>query len=145
MSSLPSEIIAVVDDEQIVLRAIERLLRSADLTARTFTSGAGFLAALPELNPACVVLDLHMPDVSGFAILESLRRTVPVVVITGHDSPEAQQRALAGGAVAYFRKPVGEQVLLGAIRAAISATSPAKECSEFSTQNPTQLSTTLKP
>jgi len=139
MSSVPAEIIAVVDDEEIVLRAIDRLLRSADLTARTFNSGIEFLAALPDLNPACVVLDLHMPEVSGFTVLESLRRTVPVVVITGHDSPEAQQRALASGAVAYFRKPVGEQVLLGAIRAAISAAGPANERPEFSALNPTQL------
>lgn len=121
MSGLPAEIIAIVDDEEIVLRAMERLLRSAGLTARTFASGADFLKAVPDLDPACVVLDLHMPDVSGFAVLESLRRTRPVVVITGHDSPEAHQRAIAGGAVAYLRKPVGERVLLDAIQAAISS------------------------
>jgi FixJ family two-component response regulator len=121
----------------MVLRAIERLFRSAGLTARTFASGANFLKALPDLDPACVVLDLHMPDVSGFAVLESLRRAVPVVAITGHDSPEAQQRAIVGGAVAYLRKPVGDAVLLGAVRAALaSTTGPAGARSESPPLNP---------
>jgi len=123
MSAGSSGIVAIVDDEETVRKAIERLLRSAGLTARTFASGAEFLAAVPKFQPSCVVLDLHMPGVSGFAVMESLPRSFPIVVITGHDSPEAQERAMAGGAAAYLRKPVTEKALLEAIDAAVAHSS----------------------
>jgi FixJ family two-component response regulator len=112
--------IAIVDDEESVRKAIERLLRSVGLHARVFASGAEFLAAAEEFHPSCVVLDLHMPGMSGFGVMESLRRRFPVVVITGHDSPEAHSRAMAGGAVAYLRKPVGDKELLEAINASVA-------------------------
>ncbi|MDO9596092.1 MAG: response regulator [Azoarcus sp.] len=116
--------IAVVDDEDSVRKALERLLRSAGMEVETFASGADFLAAGPGLTLDCVVLDLHMPRVSGFEVqrqLAALTHKVSVVVITGHDTPESRARALAGGAFAYLLKPVDEQVLLDAIAAAISS------------------------
>jgi FixJ family two-component response regulator len=115
-------LIAVVDDDLRVRRAVERLLRSAGMETRVFASGGEFLAALPDFKPACVVLDLHMPGQSGFSVLADLQRHVPVVVITGHDSPEAQEQALAGGATAYLCKPVDRGTLLAAIYAAQQAT-----------------------
>ena len=78
-----------------------------------------------EHQPDCVVLDLHMPQVNGFAVQARLAETgsrVPVVVITGHDSSESRERALAGGAAAYLRKPVDDQALLEAIQQAVNPT-----------------------
>jgi len=116
--------IAVVDDEASVRMALQRLLRSAGLTVKAFASGATVLEFVRTERPDCIVLDLHMPGVNGFEVQDSLSRAglrIPVVVITGHDAPEARARALAGGASAYLLKPVDDNMLLAAIDAAIAA------------------------
>ena len=118
-------LIAVVDDEEAIRIALRRLLRSASMNAETFSSGAEFLESMKEHQPDCVVLDLHMPQVNGFAVQARLAEAgnrVPVVVITGHDSAESRERALAGGAAAYLRKPVDDQALLEAIDQAVNPT-----------------------
>jgi FixJ family two-component response regulator len=120
-------LIVIVDDEESVRRALRRLMLSAGFRAQSFASGAEFLASLQTTHPACVVLDLHMPTMSGFDVQQKLhdeRKDIPVVVITGHDSPESQQRAMTAGASAYLRKPVDDQALLQAISTAISAKIP---------------------
>jgi FixJ family two-component response regulator len=121
-------VIAIVDDEESVRKALERLLRSAEMEARVFASGTEFLTAIAGFTPDCVVLDLHMPGVSGFDVMAGLERRLPIVVITGHDSPEAEARALGGGAAAYLRKPVGDRTLIGAISEAIEhSTAPTSD------------------
>jgi FixJ family two-component response regulator len=85
-----------------------------------FASGADFLAAVAGFSPDCVVLDLHMPGVSGFEVMAGLQRRLPVVVITGHDSSEAEARALGDGAAAYLCKPVNDRALIEAISTAIA-------------------------
>jgi FixJ family two-component response regulator len=123
-------LIAVVDDEEPVRLALERLLRSADFNVATFPSGAEFIETLKIHRPDCVVLDLHMPFVNGFHVLACLKGAglgLPVVVITGHDTTETRERALAGGASAYLRKPVDDQTLLDAIKSGIHVKSPKSE------------------
>jgi FixJ family two-component response regulator len=112
--------IAVVDDDEAVRKGIARLLRSAGLSARVFASVPEFLGSLPDYLPSCVVLDLHMPGLSGFSLMETLQRRFPIVVITGHDSPEAQTRAMTEGAATYLTKPVGDNDLLEAISSAVT-------------------------
>jgi len=115
--------IAVVDDEEAVRKALQRLLRSVGMAVETFPSGAEFLDAMRTREPDCVVLDLHMPGVNGFDVQARLAESgkrVPVVVITGHDTVETQARVMIGGAAAYLLKPIDEQVLLDAIAAAIA-------------------------
>ena len=120
--------VAVVDDEPAVCKAFERLLRASKFEVVTFCSGADFLTSLSLRAPACVVLDLHMPGLNGFDVQAHLAadpgNKVGVVIVTAHDSPTSQQRAMAAGAAAYLRKPVETQPLLDAVRAAISGTSP---------------------
>jgi len=116
-------LIAIVDDEEPIRKALKRLLRSAGLEVETFPSGVEFLESLRIRRPDCVVLDLHMPVVNGFEVQARLSESdspVPVVIITGHDSDETRDRALAGQPVAYLRKPVNDQVLLDAIELALS-------------------------
>lgn len=118
-------LIAVTDDEDSVRKALARLLRSANMDVITFASGSDFLAAVGNIHVDCVVLDLHMPRVSGFEVqlqLARLGNRAGVVIITGHDSPESRARALAGGAAAYLLKPIDEQVLLDAIALALAQT-----------------------
>ena len=114
--------VAIVDDDEAVRRALSRLVRSLGFEAEAFASGEEFLATLATRCPDCVVLDLHMPRVSGFDVqarLAEAGRRVPVIAITGYDSPEAQDRAIKGGASAYLRKPVDGQMLMDAIHAAV--------------------------
>ena len=113
----------MVDDEGPVRKALQRLLRSAGMNVETFPSGGEFLDAVQMYQPDCVVLDLHMPGVNGFEVQSRLaqsKKLLPIVVITGHDTPEARARALDGGASAYLLKPVDERTLLDAISAAIA-------------------------
>jgi FixJ family two-component response regulator len=113
-----------VDDEESVRRALARLLRSARLDAETFPSGDEFLETVLEHPPDCVVLDLHMPKLDGFQVqswLAKARLRIPVIVITGHDTPESHDRAMKGGAVAYLQKPLDGDALLAAITAAVGS------------------------
>ena len=115
-------LIAIVDDEEPVRKALTRLLRSAGLDVETFPSGVEFLESLSTRRPDCVVLDLHMPQVDGFAVQARLAEAgnrLPVVIITGHDSDETRDRAMAAHPTAYLRKPVDDQTLLDAIELAI--------------------------
>jgi FixJ family two-component response regulator len=112
--------VAVVDDEEPVRRALERLFRSAGLETETFASGAALLEDLSRREPDCVVLDLHMPGMSGFEVQRLLgerARRIPVVVLTGQDSRESFERATFAGASACLRKPVDGQMLLAAVLA----------------------------
>jgi FixJ family two-component response regulator len=116
--------VAVVDDEEPVRKALMRLMRSAGLSVETFGSGPEFLQSLDRRLPDCVVLDLHMPDMNGFTVQAQLARNcaaLPVIIVTGHDLPNAPERAMAGGASAFLRKPVHDQTLLGAISAATAS------------------------
>ena len=119
----PRPLIAIVDDEEPVRRALARLLRSAGLDVESFPSGVEFLESILTRRPDCVVLDLHMPLMNGFEVQARLAESsapVPVVIITGHDSTETRTRALAGRPLAYLRKPVNDQTLLDAIELALS-------------------------
>ena len=116
-------LVAVVDDEEPVRRALERLFRSAGLETETFASGGAMLEDLGRREPDCVVLDLHMPGMSGFELQDVLARRarqIPVIVLTGQDSPESFARATSGGASAYLRKPVDGDALLAAVLASCS-------------------------
>ena len=115
-------LIAIVDDEEPIRKALSRLLRSAGMDVETFPSGVEFLESLATRRPNCVVLDLHMPVVNGFDVQARLAEsgvTVPVVIITGHDFDETRDRALSRFPMAYLRKPVNDQALLDAIELAL--------------------------
>ena len=115
-------LIAIVDDEESVRKALSRLLRAAGFGVETYASGADFLRAVEQRPPHCVVLDLRMPHVSGFDVLRALRQAelpVPAVIITGDDSADSRAQALAEGARAYLRKPVDDAMLLDAIHTAL--------------------------
>src|SRR6188508_1530733 len=82
--------IAVVDDEEGVLKSLNRLLRSAGMDVATFATGALFLTSLSTQHYDCLVLDLHMPELNGFDVqarLAAMESVPPVIIITGHDTP----------------------------------------------------------
>ena len=114
--------IDVVDDEESVRKALGRLLTAAGFDVRTFASGEEFLRSTRERRPDCIVLDVRMPHVDGFAVLDAMMQAAlppPVLMITGDDSADYRSRALSRGASAFLRKPVDDVVLLEAIGRAL--------------------------
>jgi FixJ family two-component response regulator len=118
-------LIAIVDDDESVCRALERLVRSLGMTAETYTGGADFmdqLESLPGFQPDCVILDVQMPGMNGIEVQSRMRHAhkgVPVVFITAHDDRSAQERALAGGAVAFLRKPCNDALIIRTLETAL--------------------------
>jgi FixJ family two-component response regulator len=114
-------VIAIVDDDPRVLKALARLASTRCFSARTFPSGPQFLASLLKELPDCVILDLQMPEMTGLEIQQNLRRAgieIPVIIITAHDETGMRERCKAAGAVAYLSKPVRATSLFAAIDAA---------------------------
>ena len=111
--------IAVVDDDPDVRISLERLLCAAGFATQTFSTGEAFLESIESREPDCVVLDAHLPGMSGFEVQSRLAPRIPVVVVTGHYTAEGRLRASRSGARSYLCKPLDEEVLLGAIQAAI--------------------------
>lgn len=121
--------VAIVDDEEPIRKALKRLLRASGLEAEGYASGAAFLENSAQRRPDCVVLDLHMPGMSGLQLLRQIKSSgerLSIVVITAHDEPETREQCLAAGAKAYLRKPLDERMLLNAISAALATTAPTR-------------------
>ena len=114
----------MVDDEAPIRKALERLLRVAGIEVEVFATGEAYLASFDDHRPDCVLLDAQLPGMSGFDVQDRMRASgarIPVVMITGNDSPGAEGHALANGAHAYLRKPVDAAVIIDAIRGAIES------------------------
>ena len=122
-------LIAIVDDDESVGRALRRLLKSAGYDVATYTSGDDFLCALDRMPPSCVLLDLHMPIADGFWVqkrLAELHSEAPVIILTGHDTAAARDATMQGGAAAFFTKPVDGQKLIDAIDRVLTERDAAK-------------------
>ena len=113
----PAPIIAIVDDDASVRRALQRLVESAGYTAEAFESATAFLEWLPRGQAACLVLDVHMDGMSGFDLQRRL--AVPVIFITAHDDAPTLARIKRARTAGHLRKPIDAQAVLNAIRAAI--------------------------
>lgn len=119
--------VAIVDDDSSVRNALRRLLTTSDIVADAFASGQEFLAALPETEPDCVVVDLKMPEIGGLDLLRTLAERpakLPVIIMTAFDTPKSRADSEMLGAVAYLRKPFEEGALLSAIDTAIKVSHP---------------------
>ena len=107
-------------------RALRRLLRANGCEAVSFADGESFLAAHAEYPFDCLLLDLHMPGLNGFAVLRALAGLAlrpAVIVLTGHDDPGNEERVSALGATAYLLKPVDESPLMAAIGRSLGGSS----------------------
>jgi two-component system, LuxR family, response regulator FixJ len=91
------------------------MLSAAEIRSHPFASGLDFLEALPDLEPGCILLDLRMPQMDGFAVMDALaERKIdwPIIVMTGHGEVPVAVRAMKLGAVDFVEKPFSEQTLL---------------------------------
>jgi FixJ family two-component response regulator len=115
-------VIAVIDDDASVRRALQRLLQSAGFTVETFAAAREFLETDSWARTACLVLDVHLPGMSGFQLREHLAASgaaIPIVFITAYDDVSTRERVNRAGAVGYLRKPFDQDTLIEAIRRAI--------------------------
>jgi FixJ family two-component response regulator len=113
--------IAVVDDDPGVLKALSRLLRSRAFNVRTFGSGEGFLASLPNGLPKCLIIDLQMPAMSGLVLKQRLAGDglhIPMIMITAQHDVTLSEHEMAG-LVAFLRKPLQDSSLFAAIDKAV--------------------------
>ncbi|MFL5574478.1 MAG: response regulator transcription factor [Gemmatimonadaceae bacterium] len=119
----PSEpIVYVVDDDLSVRQALSSLIRSIGLRAETFASAREFLRYERPDAPACLVLDVLLPDTSGLDVpreLDAMDVPIPVIFITGHGTIPMSVRAVKAGAVEFLTKPFREEDLIAAIRQAL--------------------------
>ena len=115
--------IYIVDDDESVRRAMKRLIRSAGMEVHTFTSAQEFLDFECINQNACMIVDIKLQGMSGLELQSELRAKgydLPVIFITGFDSPETRQEAKKAGAAGYFRKPIDDHALLDSIKWALT-------------------------
>jgi FixJ family two-component response regulator len=115
-------VVYVVDDDTSVREALDSLIRSVGLAARTFPSAQDFLAVALQNEPGCLVLDVRMPGLSGLDLQRELADAqvpLPIIFLTGHGDIPMTVRAMKAGAVEFLTKPVRDQDLLDAIQQAI--------------------------
>jgi FixJ family two-component response regulator len=116
------EIVFVVDDDASVCEALSSLVRSAGLRVQTFGSAQEFLRRRRSGVPACLVLDVGLPDLSGLELQSELARLgeqIPIVFITGHGDVPMSVKAIKAGAVEFLLKPFRDEDLLDAIDQAL--------------------------
>jgi FixJ family two-component response regulator len=124
-----SMFIVIIDDEESVRTGLRRLCVSLGLRASVYASGSEFLDSLAAGAdpPHCLLLDAHMPHMSGLEVQRHLvdaGLNVPTIVYTADDAPEAEARFVAAGVSAYLRKPIAGDELLTAIEGVMKRTPP---------------------
>jgi FixJ family two-component response regulator len=108
----------IVDDDESVRRALWRLLNSVGVESRTYGSARSYLDSADWESADCLLLDLHLPEMSGIELVEHLRGVAPnlhVICMTGRDEPEVGQRLAAAGISGCLRKPFDQAELFAAL------------------------------
>jgi len=114
----------VVDDDEAVRDSLRILLESYGMNVRDYACAPDFLAANAQIIEGCLLLDLHMPGMTGLELLELLRKRgyhLPVVMITGRSDSVLREKALRAGAVTLLDKPVDDDLLLDSLNGALAA------------------------
>ena len=122
MDAQNSHTVYVVDDDEAVRDAMSMLLNAAGITARSFSGGQEFLESYSVGDVGCLVLDMRMPGMSGFEVLDRLQEMqapIPVIFVTGHGDIPMAVEAMRRGAVNFIRKPFGDEELLACVDEAL--------------------------
>jgi FixJ family two-component response regulator len=116
--------VAIVDDDGSVRSAFARLVLAAGFNPVAYSSAEGFLADPRRAQTDCLVLDVRLGGMSGLDLQERLTAggvAPPIIFVTAHEEPDAQERARRAGCVAFFHKPVPGRALLEAVRQAVDS------------------------
>ena len=119
------DLVTVVDDDAAMRESTCWLIRSFGFETEAFASAQEFLASAERNRTACLILDVRMPVMSGVELQQKLMREnakIPIIFITAYANNDEEREAKAGGAVAFLRKPIKDEVLLSAIRTALDQT-----------------------
>ena len=123
-------VVYIVDDEEAVRRSIARLVRSVGLRAETFPSAQAFLAQKLGDGPACLVLDVRLPDQSGLDVQAAMgpsQHAIPIIFITGRGNVPMSVRAMKEGALDFLEKPFESEALLECIQRALAKSREGRE------------------
>ena len=122
MTSNVTDMVFVIDDDESIREALKSLIRSVGLSVETFASAHEFLQSSRPDVPACLILDVRMPGLSGLDLQRELAAAnihIPIIFITGHGDIPMSVRAMKAGAVEFLTKPFRDQDLLDAIQQAL--------------------------
>ena len=114
--------ISIIDDDEQYREAIADLMQAMGFTIETFPSAVDFLASPNVRRTSCLIVDVHMPRMTGTELHSRLVGSgydIPTILITAYPDDSARARALGQGVVGYLTKPIDEEVLLGSVKSAL--------------------------
>ena len=117
-----TNLVAIVDDDDLMRSALQGLLKAVGLPARAFASAEEFLMSGQQHETACLIADIRMPGISGLELQAKLNAEhcrIPTIFITAHGDEKMRMQALRAGAVEFMAKPFDDEVLLESVRAAL--------------------------
>jgi FixJ family two-component response regulator len=120
----------MVDDDRSFRESMRRLMRSLGFTVEVFPSAAEFLASPRLTQTACLITDVHMPEMTGIELYRHLLntgRSIPTILVTAYPDEAVGTRALSDGVVGYLRKPIDEGQLMSCLRSVLERGSPSKQ------------------
>lgn len=120
--------ICIIEDDDSVRRALQRLLRSVGYCVEAYATAEAFLNCLAQTQPSCLILDVHLPGLSGLELQRCLRaqgRILPALVITAYTEENVREEAFQAGAIAFLPKPFEESSLLQAVWGVVKGESQA--------------------
>ena len=118
-----SNVIAIIDDDESMQDSLHDLMEAAGLVARCFGSAEEFLESDLRTQAACLIVDIHMPKMSGLQLQAKLKEeecNIPIIFITAHGDARMRIRAMREGAVEFLAKPFDHHLLLKRVRAALA-------------------------
>jgi FixJ family two-component response regulator len=117
-----ANMVAIVDDDDLMRTALQGLLKSAGLVAQAFVSAEEFLRSGHQYDTACLITDIRMPGMSGLELQAQLNADhcrIPTIFITAHGDAKMRMQAMRAGAVEFLAKPFDDEALLESVRAAM--------------------------
>lgn len=130
MNDTDTPLVWLLDDDKAIRDSLSMLLECEGFPVRVFETGAGLLEGLPDRPQGCLLLDLDMPGMDGFAVMAALRERgiqIPIIIITGRGDGAEATDVLRAGARCLLRKPVSDDMLFAALRDATADLDPAEQ------------------
>lgn len=119
-----TNLVAIVDDDDLMRSALQGMLKSVGLRSQAFASAEEFLNSGQQHQTACLIADIRMPGMSGLELQARLNAEhcrIPTIFITAHGDTKMRMQALRAGAVEFLAKPFDDEALLGSVRAALES------------------------